>query len=188
MPIFPRPAAAVKAAAGCPPVVLVFLLVALSVCAAPVPARAQLTFVLSPTLRSGAPGGTVTYTGSVTNNTGSAVQITGFNSRWLQSGTPAAIDQQSLFNYLNTSLAVGQTYSGNIFDVKIDTGAPLGGQYDGEISLEYNGGEGFSDLRLFSLDVTVIPEPGTATLLGLPLTLGLLRTARRRRSRPAPVA
>lgn len=122
------------------------------------------------------PGGKVTFWGTLENNGSSDILLNDIlwtnGSSWLQ------LDYQSFYEYTenNYYLTPGSFYSGKIFDVAVDTVAPLGEHYgyvtflgaDGEELLPDQDGDGISDSAQFQVNVEnpATPEPASALLFG----------------------
>lgn len=159
-----------------PRVVLAALALALL---APGPARAQLLFTITPGTRTGAPGDTLTYTGTLTNQ--SAV-----DTLFLTSGAGTVdnpeitVDELSFLGYTPPSLAPNASYSGNLFDVNIGTGSSTG-DYPGSFEILYGLAEGATNLAArqdFTVAV-VTPAPPAALVFAFGGVGALI--ARRRR-------
>jgi hypothetical protein len=151
----------------------------------PAKASSTLTIVLdSPTL-IGAPGGSVEFTGTITNTTGDEIFLNA-DSFTLATFDPSAIDDSPFFTNAPLSL-VGFDLTGDIglFNVNIPALFPEGG-YFGTFQI-LGGLDGDAQEQIGSVDFTVqvqqpsgVPEPSAGLMLSA--GLGLLLIAKRFRS------
>ncbi len=160
------------------------------------PAHAQaVSFVLTPATYFGDPGTIITLTGTITNlTTTDAVFLNGLTVSGPIAASPNfTIDLDSFFGYVPASLAANGTYTGNIVDIAISSGAPIGASAAGTATL--NGGGPPPDafpLAAAPFEVFVgtaaLPEPssGVLAVAGLALLGGATRWARRRRKTESP--
>ncbi len=120
----------------------------------------------------GLPGERVTFSGSLTNTSGSELFINGYNLILTGEGTYLTFDDTKFDLTVPPSLqAVGASAgrSGELFDIRISSQTPLD-TYLG--SFAFLGGEDPADLRPLgsqSFQVAVVPEPRTAALVVLGL-------------------
>lgn len=139
-----------------------------SLCLAVHPAHAQISLAYTGVVVS-LPGTTdVRFSGTVHNLGATSVDLDNvfFN---LLSGPPAA-DLTSAISfsqyYAPTTLTAGQTYTGDIFSVDIDSAAPLGA-YTGNLSLSYGGSSAGQDASINLSKAATVPESDSLPLIGL---------------------
>ena len=151
---------------------------------------ASLFISLDSPVQSGSPGDILSFTGTITNTTGSSVDLAGdiFN---LTDFPTNALDDSPFFNNTPPSLASGvSTGDVELFDITIPTPftLPLGDNpYGGTFQVTDDNGN-VVGTAFFTVDVQVppssAPEPSTAALLtGAIAVLSLLGTVRLRRCR-----
>ena len=126
-----------------------------------------LTITLAQPFQSIALNGTLDFTATVTNTSGSAVNLSGDD---FSVGAPLSVDDSPYLINWPLSLGAGDSYTGLLFIVDIPALTPQT-VYDGifEITDENNDVVGFADF-----DVAVTPEPSSLSLLGMWLLTGLL--------------
>jgi|GEM_PF-3403977 hypothetical protein len=141
-------------------------LLLLSAAVAAPAAHAQLLFSLTPNVRGGTPGGSVSYTGTLTNQGSSTIFL---NSLVANISDPTfSVDPFSFFSYVPATLAGGATYSGAIFDLQIETGAVPGQSGSGVVSL-MGGTSGSANQTLANADffIVVTPAPPAAAVFAV---------------------
>lgn len=152
----------------------------------PLAAQASVTLTLTPASQPLLPGGTVLFSGTISNSFGSAevflnalnINLTGLSNTFL------VADPAPFFAGAPLSLLGGDSYTGGLFNITMAGGAP-GGTYFG--IAELLGGATGADLNpLDSAQFSVVnslgataPEPVTLSLCLLGIVGGL---ARRRRA------
>ena len=153
-------------------------------------AQAQFQFTLTSDTASGTPGGSVTYFGTLTNGGASALTL---SSAFYNAATgPFGADLTSAVSFADPSfydapftLAPSQVYTGPLFTLSVDSGAPLG-LYTGNFSIAYSGlNAGPAVGRDINTNVgpTAVPEAGTG--VGLAFGLIVLAAVLLRRPRAA---
>jgi len=151
-------------------------------------ARAQVTFAFDSDPQAGTPGSTVTFNGTITNNTASTVFLNGdsFNL----TGAGLTLDDTKFNTEAPLFLSAGaSTGLIGIFDVAIDPTTAIG-FYPGSFTIQGGADPTITDALVttnFTVDVTApqpaqTPEPGALTLLlglGLPATVFARRRPRK---------
>lgn len=130
---------------------------------------------------SGAPGTSVTFTGTVQNSSGEEVFLNGAGGSL--SYSELTLDLTPFFTFTPLSIPDGQSYDGPLFAVAISNVA-LPGDYPGTFTIQ--GGpdsSAFDTVGTADFEVTVSPEPSSGSLLGMILLiLGAIRFLRARLS------
>ncbi len=163
-------------------------------------AHAQsLDIVFNPSTQTGTPGGTVTYAGTITNNTASTIyvnQVTGdvgtasnntvFNSDPYASNY--AFDSTDTTHNHAFAYAPGTSFSGNLFDVNIASNETPG-TYAGHFFLSYFDGTTTTIVgtQNFTLIVQASPAPPALVVTLLFGTCAMVVLRRGRGLRAAPV-
>lgn len=160
--------------------------------AAPASAQSDFSLTLDSPNQTVAQGGTLTFTGTVSNTSGQAQPPSGFSVSY-------GANYPSYFTfaygpslpYSFTASGAGASYSGVLFTLKASSTTPVG--YYGSpyyttafnVSLHDQTAGTFSNQTSapFSVTVTPAPEPSQAAVLGVGMlgVAGLTLTARRRR-------
>lgn len=163
-------------------------LAALLLLLTPLQTRAQLIFNLSPNIQTGAPGGTVTFTGELTN--ADPVFELSLDSISFNLFGPATLfltpDPTAFFAVVPPVLMPLETYTGPLFSVDIAGNTPPG-LPNGSATIsgtQQTGGPGTPVEATQFFQVAVVPEPGTLSLV-LPGALsggGFMLRGRRRRA------
>jgi hypothetical protein len=126
-----------------------------------VPARADLTFTLTPTLQSGPPGSLLTYSGTLAYTGVNPVFLNDIDIFFNSGGGVLTGDSTIFFNNVPGVFFDGDTYAGPIFGVQVSPSAP-GLLYTGTATIL--GGDDFSALNPLAsspFQVSVTPEPST---------------------------
>lgn len=144
--------------------------------------------VISITLDSfalmGSPNSSLTYTGTLQNNSGAEVFLNGAGGNL--SYSELTLDLSPFFTFTPLSIPDGGSYNGPLFAVAISAVA-LSGDYSGTFTIQ--GGPdsstfdtvGTADFQVSVSSVSSVPEPSTILLLGA--SIGALLIVRQR-SRP----
>ena len=141
----------------------------------------SLDFDLTPATLSGAPGDVVSFIGMLLNPGASGLFLNGTSSMLPPPGV--TLDDEPFFLNVPLSLTPGGSFTGELFEVRIDMGA-LPGTYHGTFGiLGGNDANAFDLLALADFYVTVTqggsaPEPSSALLVTLALVLGMARLRR----------
>jgi len=125
-------------------------------------AHAQLTFTINPDTKSGVPGGSVTFSGTLSNIGAAELFLNGDN--FSLSGAGLSLDDSPCLTNFPLLLQGGESVSGDLFTVAIGPNT-LAGVYPGSFTLL--GGlsdTAFNELatRNFTL---AVPEPGIGAFL-----------------------
>ncbi|WP_309713929.1 PEP-CTERM sorting domain-containing protein [Armatimonas sp.] len=140
-------------------------------------AHAQLTVNLLLPSQSGPHNGTVFYDATLTNSGGGALDITGSSFTIL--GAPAGLnlDDSPLFSNFPTTFAVGDSFTGTLFNLFIGDAATIpAGTYFGDFTVETTAGNTTQNWQLTVVSASSAPEPASVALL----LLGTLVIVRRR--------
>jgi hypothetical protein len=130
-----------------------------------------LTLTLASPFQNGSQGGTLSFTATVTNNSGALVFLNGDD---FTVNAPLTLDDSSYLNNFPLSLANLASYTGVLFTVKVPTGAP-DGLYAGNFDITGGANGSSADVvASTNFDVAVTPEPSSILLLGSGLMFGLL--------------
>ena len=146
----------------------------------PTLSQADLIFTLDKPTQQILPGGTLTFTGRLTNLNGPTLFLNGDN--FSLDGIGLTLDDTSFLLNVPASLASGDSFAGTLFTVTADSTA-LPQQAPGSFTLI--GGlieVGEFPLAVQEFGVTVVPEPGSLTFfcgMGF-MGIGLLLHKRRR--------
>ena len=98
-------------------------------------AHAQLLFTLTPPDLSVMPGGTVTFTGTLTNRFTQRLYLNGLTGQFTQTSA-GTVDANSFLTYVPDYLDTNQTYTGNIFNATLSPSAVVGTAYDGIVNVQ----------------------------------------------------
>jgi hypothetical protein len=128
----------------------------------PISARAQLIFTISPDTKSGAPGGSVTFFGTLSNTGAAELFLNGDN--FSLSGASLSLDDSPFLTNFPLSLQGGESASGDLFTVAIGPNTPAG-IYPGSFTIL--GGPRDTDFNgLATRNFTLaVPEPGIGAWL-----------------------
>lgn len=148
-------------------------------------ANADLTFTLTPSSMPASPGNIVTFSGLLQNNGVSAVFLNGDVNPGI---TPLfSVDDTKFFFNAPLSLAPGDSWNGDLFDVTISPSAPAG-DYSGDFTIL--GGADGSALDVIgnqtftvTLPSAATPECGFPGMFASATSLFMLYRMRRLRSR-----
>lgn len=156
------------------------LLIALAMCA-PAVRAGVMAFDLTPSTLSVLPGGTIEFTGTLTNTGTDDVYLNGDVA--ILPDTDLSLDDSPFFADSPLFLSGGQSYDGPFFDVTADATA-IPGTYGGSFAI-LGGADGntFDNLAAQDFTVTVAsgsPEPNSSLLIAVPLLIaaGILRFRR----------
>ncbi len=132
------------------------------------------TLTLSSSFQTGELGNLLEFDATFTNNTASDVYL---NADSFNVDSPLTLDDSPYFNNFPLLLTPtgdpGDTYTGELFAVKIPNGTPLG-LYTGNFDILGGDPSDYTDVIGFAnFDVEVTPEPPTWELMALAL-MGLL--------------
>lgn len=136
----------------------------------PALSRADLIFTLDSPIQSLAPGGILTFTGSLTNLNGPTLFLT--SDTFTLDGPGLTLDDTSFLLNAPPSLDSGEAFTGELFTVSADPTAPAQ-QTVGEFNIL--GGPSDTDQTLLATKefaVNVTPEPGSLALLMAGLVTG----------------
>ena len=152
--------------------------------AAPLGARAQLTFTFTPATQVGSPGTPLTFSGTFTNSGSSELFLNGYNTSPLSSNL--TLDDTKFFNNVPLSLLGGQSFSGELFDINVSPTVMPGDYVTAFTVIGGLDGSVQNDLATQSFTVRVpapaVPEASTGTAVGSGLIgIGLLVLRRRAR-------
>ena len=148
----------------------------------------NLSLVFTPSTQTVAPGGMVTFSGTITNTSNAAVFIN--NDGFSELDPLLSFDDTAFVNVTPFSLAAGAKYpvsgSANLFDITLDSTATLGSSYSGVFNILGGADAAAQDLQglaKFTVTAAAVPETSTTLSLGLLLTAGgLLAVKMRKRS------
>jgi hypothetical protein len=149
----------------------------------------NLLILLDSPVQTGSPGDFLSFTGTITNTTGSSVDLVGDNFN-LTDFPPSALDDSPFFNNTPPSLAGGgSTGDVELFDITIPNPftLPLGDNpYGGTFQVTDDSGD-VVGTAFFTVDVQVqaqTPEPSAAVLATSAIAiLSLVEIVRSRRRR-----
>lgn len=155
------------------------------------PATAQrqvVDLVLDPGSPSGQAGAALPVTGTLTNTGTTSVDLDNFYFNLLNGPASADLTSAIFFSdYLAPqTLGPRQTYTGTLFTLGTDPGAPVG-DYQGNFTFAYGSqviGRDINMIITAPVQPSAVPEPGTL-ILTLP-AFGLLALAARRRAAARP--
>jgi len=125
-------------------------------------AKAQLTFTFTHSTLAARSGDTVTFSGTLTNQSTSELFLNG--DTFMLPGSNLTLDDSPFLTNFPLSLAGGATAKGALFTVAVDPTTPEG-LYDGSFTIV--GGPGYSDTTSLATQSfrVVVPEPGVYALL-----------------------
>ena len=141
-------------------------------------ADAQLLFDLNPADRSGFPGAALTFNATLTNSGADAVFLNGDASSLFSSAL--TLDDTLFFANAPLSLASGESWTGDIFTVSIDSSASPGPHLGSFSAVGGADGAAQDTLATQYFEVDAVPEPACLQL-GALLALGGLAVWRVRR-------
>ena len=119
-------------------------------------AQADLTLQLSPANRPAAAGGTVTFSGLLTNTSATDKLYLNNIQASLSTGT-TTLKSNSFFGNVPGILLPGETYNGPLFGVKLESGV-ANGNYNGSVTLQ-GGADIFANGTLASSNLTLLATP-----------------------------
>ena len=159
---------------------------ALLLMAAPMPANAQrqvVDLVVDPGTPSGQAGMDLPVTGKLINNGPTSVDLDNFYFNLLNGPASADLTLAVFFSDFEAPLTLGpnQTYTGTLFTLGTDPGAPAGA-YQGNATFQYGGQVIGQDIGLTIVapnQAKAVPEPGTL-VMALPAVCLLALVMRRR--------
>ena len=164
------------------------VLVAIAALSATVAHAQTFTFALNPATKTGAPGSTVIFQGTLANNTAATVYVNSLDIFFTSATQAATIASASPSLALPRQLVSGASYTGDIFQVQI---AANENTFPIEGNVAPKGGadtDALNDLVAQAQNFTVaqaviLPESNTLSLAALALpVLGALALRRRRKN------
>ena len=154
---------------------------------APFAARADnLSLVFTPATQTVAPGGTITFSGKISNTSSATIVVngdsfTGFDPH-------ISTDDSAFFNATSFTLTPGATYpvsgSASLFDVTLDSMATPGSTYSETFNILGGANSAAQELQgnaKFFVTVAAVPETSTTLSFGLLLAGGVLLAVKMRR-------
>lgn len=140
-------------------------------------AHAQLLFALTPADLTAPVGGTVTFTGTLTNRFTQRLYLNGLTGQFTQTSA-GTVDATSFLNYVPEFLDSNATYSGNIFNATLSPSATAGTTYDGIVNIQGGSDPAAQQMLAFqNFTVTatsaVTPAPPAAPVFAVLGALGV---------------
>ncbi len=126
------------------------------------PLRAGAVLTLDQSVITGLAGNTLTFSGTITNTGGQELFLNGIS--FTLGSSELAFEPTAFFNLVPASLAIGSSYSGQLFGVMASATIPSG-DYGGSVGF-LGGLDPFTAEEVLSADFTVristeVPEPNT---------------------------
>jgi len=150
----------------------------------------SITLNLTSLSMSTVPGGSVTFDGSISNNTGFSLSSADLFLNFFNFD-PGSINPTQLLGSVDFTIDNGAT-SGvvDLFSVMVADGVPLGSTFPMDLTLEDINDDTSASITVETTTghETVVPEPGTLSLCLMGATLltrSIARTRQRRRSKPS---
>jgi|GEM_PF-2230665 len=148
--------------------ILIAMVFATVVCTARVAEAGPLTVTITPTSLTSLPGGTVTFAGTITNNTGIDLNATDLFLNF--SGfDPSVVTTNQLLGLSDFVLANGSTSAvTDLFSIALTQAAVLGMSYPAEVFIQdvNNNLSNNVTVNVLATTTTTVPEPTTLILFG----------------------
>ncbi len=147
------------------------------------PSHAQVLLTLTPGDRDLPQGGTVTFTGTLTNNTAATIFIGAASSNT----NPIAIgtDPTPFLSNGPASLTAGSSFTGDLFTATDNGATPK--RYEGSFNINYgpSADDAFSNVIGANFGVVVTPAPAALPVFAVGGVLGLIATRRKKKNTEA---